>query len=386
MNLFDHEDQRRRSDQINIPSKALDQIHNHKGSGAPTLLSLFCGSGGLDEGFRQAGFETLLGYDIEQHCVETLEANHPAAAYERDLSDVKIQEIVSHWRNRSQNTAPTGILGGPPCQSFSRSNVYKTADDPRDALPLHYARIIRGLNKAFSHKGEPGIDFFLFENVPGLLDEDHRPIYEKFKQAVRSGGYNVFESLLNASEFGVPQDRERIFIVGINQQSYKGKFEFPDPSRPTPTVGQTIRELEDPLYYSRGLTPEKIQEKTGHPNHWCMRPRSDKFDPDNDFLEPGEIKGRSFRTLAWNEPSYTVAYGHREVHVHPSTTRRLSIYEAMLLQGFPPKEKKIYELKGNLSNQIDMVSDAVPPPMAKGLAQRVVDTLGLLRSPEERTH
>lgn len=239
-------------------------------------------------------------------------------------------------------------------------------------------RILRALDETFSHAGKPGIDFFLFENVPGLLDEDHRPIYDKFKRIADEAGFNVFESRLNALDFGVPQKRERVFIVGINRNTYSEKFEFPSSSR-SPSdpedVDDAIGELDEPLHYSRSLTPEDITEETGHPNHWCMRPMSDKFDPDNDFLEPGVIKGRSFRTLAWDEPSLTVAYGHREVHVHPSCIRRLSVYEAMLLQGFPSREERIYELKGNLSNQIDLISDAVPPPLAKSLAHKVAGTL-----------
>jgi DNA (cytosine-5)-methyltransferase 1 len=95
-----------------------------------------------------------------------------------------------------------------------------------------------------------------------------------------------------------------------------------------------------------------------------MRPKSKKFDPDNNFLEPGNNQGRSFRALEWEEPSLTVAYGHREVHIHPECHRRLSMFEAMRLQKFPDS----YELVGNMSQQIDMISDAVAPPVAKALA------------------
>ena len=102
-----------------------------------------------------------------------------------------------------------------------------------------------------------------------------------------------------------------------------------------------------------------------HPNHWCMVPKSDRFK--NNKLIPGDCSQRSFRTLEWERPSYTVAYGNREVHVHPSGNRRLSVYEAMLLQGYPTN----YELKGTLSDQFQQVSQAVPPPMAKAVAQSI---------------
>jgi DNA (cytosine-5)-methyltransferase 1 len=106
-----------------------------------------------------------------------------------------------------------------------------------------------------------------------------------------------------------------------------------------------------------------------HANHWCMVPRSDRFFDGS--LEEGDLLGRPFRVLRWDEPSWTVAYGHREVHVHPSAKRRLSVYEAMCLQGFP----KEYELCGTLSDQIRLVSDAVPPPLAEAIATSIARVL-----------
>src|SRR5207248_6556315 len=102
-----------------------------------------------------------------------------------------------------------------------------------------------------------------------------------------------------------------------------------------------------------------------HPNHWTMQPKSKKFG--NGFLQEGHNQGRSFRVLSWDKPSWTVAYGHREIHIHPSGKRRLSIYEAMRLQGLP----KSYKLLGNLSDQIQQISDAVPSQVGKALAKQI---------------
>lgn len=349
-------------------------MSEHTRSYNPRLISFFCGAGGMDEGFRQAGFTTHLAYDIEEHCVETLQHNHPEAkAIQADLSapEVTAARVIEDWKTTS-DLPPLGIVGGPPCQSFSRSNVHKTNDDPRDALPRHYARLLKGLNHAFD------LGFFVFENVPGLLDERHVGLYEAFKEDARDAGFLVSEQELDAQDFGVPQQRNRIFVVGLNRNQYSQKFSFPEPpGGPTPTVADAIKELDEPVHFSRGLTPEKIEKETGHPNHWCMRPMSKKFDPDNDFLQPGVIKGRSFRTLAWDQPSLTVAYGHREVHVHPECHRRLSILEAMRLQAFPDA----YELVGNMSQQIDMISDAVAPPVAKALADAIREQTDLTVEP-----
>ena len=106
-----------------------------------------------------------------------------------------------------------------------------------------------------------------------------------------------------------------------------------------------------------------------HPNHWCMTPKSRRFF-DGSLLE-GYSSHRSFKTLAWDEPSITVSYGHREVHVHPSGKRRLSVFEAMRLQGFPDD----YVLDGTLSAQIDQVSEAVPPPLAEVVAMSIKSAL-----------
>ena len=168
--------------------------------------------------------------------------------------------------------------------------------------------------------------------------------------------------------FGVAQARNRLFVVGFNRKKYDGLvFEFPKgTSTDKRTVRDVIGDLPRPLFYDRGLTAAEIPF---HPNHWCMRPKSKKFF--NGYLHEGDLKGRPFRVLSWDKPSWTVAYGHREVHIHPSGERRLSVYEAMLLQGFPPD----YELHGTLSDQIRLVSDAVPPPLAKGLAESILQYL-----------
>jgi DNA (cytosine-5)-methyltransferase 1 len=347
---------------------------NNTTNSSPSLISFFCGAGGLDEGFCQADFDTQLAYDIEQHCVDTLKHNHSEAEAKReDLSDpdMTAKRVIDDWKEVS-DLPPVGILGGPPCQSFSRSNVYKTDDDPRDTLPGHYGRLLKGLNDAFD------LDFFVFENVPGLKDDQHIDLYRAFKEDAREAGFLVEDGELDAVDFGVPQHRNRIFVVGLNRERYDRKFSFPEPpDTRVRKVEDAIGDLDEPVYFSRSLTPEDIENKTGHPNHWCMRPRSKKFDPENDFLEPGNNKGRSFRTLEWRKPSLTVAYGHREVHVHPECHRRLSIFEAMQLQCFPDS----YELIGNMSQQIDMISDAVSPPVAKALAEAIREQVDLQTEP-----
>ena len=157
-----------------------------------------------------------------------------------------------------------------------------------------------------------------------------------------------------------------MFIVGINSQIYPDQhFEFPVGRYKTKTVRDAIHGLPEPAFYEKNLTEADIPF---HPNHWTMRPLSTKFN------ERRKNKGRSFRRLDWDEPSPTVAYGNREIHIHPRGHRRLSIYEAMLLQGFP----KNYVLNGTLGEQVTQISNAVPPPVAKSIAKALTRQLSEL--------
>ena len=328
------------------------------------LISLFCGPGGFDAGFKKAGFKSVLAIDTQRSACQTFEQNYPeASAYQQDLSKLKKGFIVERLKDQKVRDMPVGVIGGPPCQAFSQSNGFKTTDDPRAELPRHYAASLKELNGAI------GLDFFVFENVLGIKQKQHESVLADFRRLFRAAGFNIFEGELNALDFGVPQVRKRLFIVGLNRDRYPdAAFQFPEPTaKRLFTVREKLFELPTPTHFQRGLTSKDIPF---HENHWCMTPRSPRFT--NGSLKEGQITGRPFRVLSWDRPSWTVAYGHREVHVHPSGSRRLSVYEAMLLQGFPPT----YVLKGTLSDQIRMVSDAVSPPVAEALALRIAQTLG----------
>ena len=209
------------------------------------------------------------------------------------------------------------------------------------------------------------MSFFVFENVPGLLTKRHADRYKAFKVAFEVEGFEVASELVNASWFGVAQNRPRLILVGFNKSLYPGlKWTPPEIETLEPIPAKSLlQKLPDPVFWTRSLDRSKFEP---HPNHWCMTPKSKKFQTPG-ALVPGTSRGRSFRTLHWDRPSPTVAYGNREVHVHPTGRRRLSVYEAMLLQGFPAS----YELCGTLSDQISQVSEAVPPPMGHAIARSV---------------
>lgn len=318
------------------------------------LLSLFCGAGGLDLGFEQAGFKVGLALDRKKDSVESYNINrkHAPNGKIQDLATVSLQDLDRHHGGRF---SPTAVIGGPPCQSFSQANVNQKVDDVRSSLPKAYANLVSALHKRSE------LDFFVMENVVGLTLKKHEPTLVAVEKALKKVGFLTARLMLNAKDHGTPQNRPRLFLIGINSDKFPGM----DPERlelvekPGGIVRDKLEGLDEPTHFTRGLDMSK---HPFHPNHWCMAPKSPKFHREGG-VKPG-VKGRSFKMLDWDEPSIAVAYGHREVNIHPSGKRRLSVYEAMLLQGFPHE----YTLVGTLSSQIDQVSEAVPPPLANAVA------------------
>jgi len=322
------------------------------------IISLYAGAGGLDLGFHLEGFDAVIAIDNNQAAVDSYNLNDPKhVAQVGDLSKLKDEEIIALVRNACGERIPRGVIGGPPCQGVSSSNVHKKDHDKRKKALLRYARIVKALTDVFK------LDFFVFENVVGLKSKKHRRYFRKIVKALEEAGFSLFEQELDAKDFDVAQKRRRVFIVGINRKLFPEiLFTFPEASENKKTVRSVIGDLPAPVFFQRSFTSEDIPH---HRNHWAMNPRSPKF------TTPGNGTGRSFRKLDWDEPSATVAYGHREMHIHPTGTRRVSVYEGMLLQGFPPD----YELAGNFSEQVNQVSNAVPPTLAGAIAKAIRKTL-----------
>lgn len=340
------------------------------------LLSLFCGAGGLDVGFEAEDYEVGLAFDLRKDSIASYNHNRKgkgkaAHGYVGDVLKLTLEGLDKLHGNEF---APEGLIGGPPCQSFSRANTVYLDADPRHSLPLAYADLLKKLND------RNPVKFFVMENVTGLLSERHAHRLRRYEKAFEDAGFSISRAVLLATDYSTPQIRERLFVVGFNRNLYGNAKWSPPPKVATadgrrPDVQGAIGHLPEATYFERGLTPDQIPF---HANHWCMKPKSPKFTTPG-ALRPGYGGNRSFKTLAWGSPSPTVAYGHREVHIHPSCTRRLSVYEAMLLQGFPIG----YELIGSLSSQIVQISEAVPPPVAAAVAQSVREQVAALDAARE---
>lgn len=350
--------------------KAIDQDsdetkpHATANPGGWPVLSLFSGAGGLDLGFKRAGFNPMLAIDNNPIAIETYRNNNPGTtAVPMDLSATPPLDIASLWETHSGGSTPVGIIGGPPCQGYSPSNVHQTDDDPRRRLLFNYVDIVAYFRERF------GTDFFVLENVPGLLNKRHRGHFNEFKEQCNKAGFDVADEKLDAGTFGIAQRRERLVVVGINRERHPStKLQLTSGNHVPRNVADVLRGLPEPTYYARGLDLSTIPY---HRNHVAMVPKSRKFTDGS--LTGGHSRGLSFKVLAWDAPSYTVAYGHNEIHVHPERHRRLSIYEAMLLQGFPQDG---YYLHGNFTEQVQLISNAVPPPLGEGIANAVAKSLG----------
>jgi DNA (cytosine-5)-methyltransferase 1 len=320
----------------------------------PKVVSLFCGAGGLDLGFENEGFEIPLAIDISEAAILTHARNFPAGdAITADLLKIGPAGVLREVQDRVPKRQRIGVIGGPPCQGFSRANTRALADDPRNRLPLLYLKIIKRLQTEYA------VEFVILENVLGIRDAKHLHTYKSITKGLKALGFEVHERELCALDFGVPQARRRVVLIALRPDNHGAKIDIRKRSGAR-TVREAIGKLKPPVYFQPGLTPDAIPL---HPNHWTMKPKSKRF------CNPQALRAdtRSFKRLSWKLPSPTIAFGNREIHVHPDGTRRISIYEAMLLQGFP----KSFVLEGNLSQQVEQISNAVPPPLARSVASAV---------------
>ena len=321
----------------------------------PPVVSLFCGAGGLDLGFKQSGFRIAAAIDSSSAAIKTHARNFPRThSVEANLATLGAPGVRKEVETKMPSGAQLGVIGGPPCQGFSRANTGAQADDPRNNLPSLYLDIIAELQATFN------IRFVVFENVLGIRDKKHLATFTKIVAGLERLDFIVSQHELCAIDFAVPQNRRRIILVGIESTPCHDPVQFRRRAGAR-TVRDAIEGLPEPLFFRRDLSAADI---TYHPNHWTMKPRSGRF---SRLAPESTPHGRSFKVLDWDKPSPTVAYGNREIHIHPEGHRRLSIFEAMQLQGFP----RDFVLEGNLSEQVEQVSNAVPPPVGRTIANAI---------------
>jgi DNA (cytosine-5)-methyltransferase 1 len=355
----------------------------------PTIIDLFCGCGGLSYGLEQVGYEVILGIDNWGDALKTFAQNHPhAKTLEGDISKIDVADIKKLIGKQKIDV----IVGGPPCQGFSLSgprNFY----DKRNKLYLEFIRLVKELKPRA----------FVVENVPGLAalfgGEVKNRIIEEFERL----GYSVDAKILNASDYGVPQNRKRIVFVGIKG---KKKFEFPNATHfdikssafkstnKKITVGEAIGDL--PLLKNE-MGGEEIEYKTTATNEYqkLMRKRSAKIfnhvaskhtsqtvkivslvpEGGNYKDLPEHLRGTRNFHVAWTrlhrqKQSSTIDTGHRH-HFHPTQNRVPTVREAARIQSFPDD----FKFLGTKTSQYKQVGNAVPPLLAAEIGKNLLKYL-----------
>ncbi|MBK9622571.1 MAG: DNA cytosine methyltransferase [Candidatus Obscuribacter sp.] len=180
----------------------------------PEVVSLFCGAGGLDLGFCNEGFRIPIAIDRSEAAVRTHQINFPdSLGIAEDLVDLGPEGVFSYVSRNVRKKSRIGIIGGPPCQGFSRANTRALASDPRNRLPFLYIEIIRRLQRDYS------VEFVVLENVLGIRDQKHAKTFNSIKSKLGAMDFAVTEKELCALDFGVPQNRRRVILIAMKTTS-----------------------------------------------------------------------------------------------------------------------------------------------------------------------
>ncbi len=370
----------------------------------PTAIDLFCGAGGMSLGFEQAGFDVLLGVEMDGYHVATHERNFPyGKTLCRSVAQLTADEIFAALDGRRDIDV---IFGGPPCQGFSNMG-HRDAQDPRNTLVRQFARIV----------AEVKPKAFVMENVPGMLAGSTRPVLDDAIAFFEAAGYRVTQPVrvLDASQLGVPQRRKRLILLGVrNDIGTTANYPAGVPGRPTvleaigdlPDVDR-VEELfrENATRYDRPPTSAYARVMRGvdadlsdfsHPRAWdatrctgCLRVRhSDAAVALYAATAPGEmVPGHKLPRLDPDGTAPTLRAGSDSAHgsytaprpIHPSRPRCITAREAARLHGFPDWFD-FYPLKWHAYRQI---GNAVCPPVAKAIGAEVMRALG--RTPTKPT-
>ena len=320
------------------------------------IISLFAGCGGLDLGFEKAGFNIIWANEFDKTIWETYEANHKAPLDHRSITDIEASEIPEC----------EGIIGGPPCQSWSTGGSKRGLNDQRGQLFYDYIRILDAKNPKF----------FVAENVKGMLLERYGTALDDIKDAFRKAGkvgYELYFKCVNAADYNVPEDRERVLFIGI-RKDIKKKFVFPDPVTPEGkriTLKDAIWDLKDkkPIALPNGITSRSKRSRSV-PNHEYMTGGWSSI-----FMSRNRVRG-------WDDVAFTVQASGRQAQLHPQAPamvptgngeekmfvpgkehlyRRISVREAARIQTFPDDFIFKYD---NINTGYKMIGNAVPVNLA----------------------
>lgn len=326
------------------------------------IISLFSGCGGLDLGFEKAGFNIEVANEFDKNIWETYKINHPKTKLiEGDIRKIKTTDFPNDV---------DGIIGGPPCQSWSEAGALRGINDDRGKLFYDYIRILKSKKPKF----------FLAENVSGMLSNRHSEAVKKIINLFDECGYDVSLNLVNAKDYGVAQERKRVFYIGF-RKDLNINFEFPKGSTEDDenkiTLKDILWDLKDTAVPA--LKGNKHNPKAINNNEYFIGSYSPIFMSRN-------------RVKSWDEQAYTVQASGRQCQLHPQAPkmvkygkndcrfvagkedlyRRMTIREIARVQGFPDTFEFIYK---GVNDAYKMIGNAVPVNLAYEIAVAIMNTL-----------
>jgi DNA (cytosine-5)-methyltransferase 1 len=327
----------------------------NKKENALNVIDLFCGAGGMSEGFQQAGYNVVLGIDHIERFVDTFKKNHKKAkGIVGDIRKLSVDQIKKEIKNKKVDV----IVGGPPCQGFSMAGR-RDPKDPRNSLFMEYVRIVNGLN--------PKI--FVMENVRGMLSmktAKGERVLDLIEEEFKKIGYKIKYQVLTASDYGVPQKRQRLIIIGTNT---KRAITHPQPShseKPYITLdGKKILPWKG--VSSVILDKQEVDKSFFHSQRMIegFRRRKEKH------LSKGNGFGAQF--LKMDKPSYTISARYWKdgsdalVKYSDDEIRMLTPLEAARIQSFPDD----YEFVGSKKEVYTQIGNAVPPLLGKAIGEHI---------------
>ena len=336
-----------------------------------TAIDLFSGAGGLHIGFERAGFDIKLCIDNDNLVERTHKRNFPhIPMINQDIRTITPEDIKAHLDDGTVDV----IIGGPPCQGFSTIGKRVSSDpekraqhDPRNELVLVYANLIRALKPKF----------IVMENVKGILTMDNGAYLQNVLTLLREEGYNVDYRLVNMANFGVPQIRERVIILG-NRLGLPIDFpqadhsDNPDDNLPPWVSCWSVLEDLVPMGDNPAFNHVALKHTPKNIARYKLIPEGGRL-PEDDL--PPELYrknfGNTYKRLDSKRPALTMVPGNDAFPIHPTLHRSLTVREAARIQTFP--DTMIFE--GNRRQQGHQVGNAVPPVFSEKLGRFVVSQI-----------
>lgn len=345
----------------------------------PKVIDLFAGVGGLSLGFEQCGFNVVLANEYDSSIAAAYQLNHKnTKVIVGDITKLNLEDTFEKYFGKVDV-----IIGGPPCQGFSQKGQRKTINDERNFLFKYYVKVVNLVRPTY----------FVMENVPNLLTAEKGYFRKELEDLFRSMGYELKMGVLNASDYGVPQNRRRAIIIGKNG---KEAPDLPEPRNQFVTIWDAISDLaflnsgEGKEKQSYRLSPQSPYERemrgkcsilynhvaTKHSTITLKRlsmipPNAGKEVLPKDQLTKSIYSG-TWTRMKKNEISVTITTRFDTPSsgkfTHPYLNRAITVREAARIQSFPDE----FIFVGTKSSQMKQVGNAVPPLLANAIAQVII--------------